>query len=116
MKASVVEEVSDQSSISRKLHWVRWRLQYDDRPVIAVHQRSTAEDMIAPTTAMLVQWDDLSARRQVGGWGRRGRWPWRGSNVRAEAAEEEIVKQGRRSWEVEWQGYQTVIYFQVISF
>jgi hypothetical protein len=67
MKTSVIEEVSDQSSIRRELHWVRRRLQYDDRPVIAVHQRSTAEDVIAPATAMLVRWDDLSARRQVGG-------------------------------------------------
>jgi hypothetical protein len=66
MKTSVVEEVSDQSSIRRELHWVRRRLQYDDCLVVTVHQRSTAEDMIAPATAMLVQRDDLSARRQVG--------------------------------------------------
>jgi hypothetical protein len=30
--------------------------------------------------------------------------------VREEAAEEEIEKQGRRSWEVERQGYQTESY------
>jgi hypothetical protein len=48
----VVEEVTDQRSISTKVIRVGWWLEDDDRPIITDEQRSATEDMRGSTSAM----------------------------------------------------------------
>jgi hypothetical protein len=62
----VVEEVTDQCSISSKVVGVGWRLEDYDHPVVTDKHRSAAKDMRGTTTAMNVGRDDLGARREVG--------------------------------------------------
>jgi hypothetical protein len=69
MVAIVVEEASDQRSIGRELFRVSWWFQNHNRPVVAVHERRAAEDVITTSTTVQVGLDNLCARWEVGSHG-----------------------------------------------